>query len=316
MVASIMVVCAVFVAVLQLHAAENDKMPAVVKPSAEAKKVATGFKFTEGPAADEQGRVWFTDIPNNRIHRFDPETGKTEVMFENTQSCNGLMFKGDKLLACSHGRRQLISYDKDGAIEVLAETFMEDGEDKKFNSPNDLDIDAKGGIYFTDPRYGNRENMEMKIEGVYYFSPDRKLTRIIDDLVRPNGILVSGDGKHLYVADHGAGKVYAFDIQPDATVANKRLLIALNDEGKPDGDGMTLDARGNLYITSPGTSSIVVAAPDGKLITKIVCPQPPANCAFGGADRNILYITARDSFYRITLNIPGADRFSPPPRRR
>jgi gluconolactonase len=285
----------------------------IVPEGATVEKIADGFKFTEGPAWDGERYVYFSDIPNADVIRFDTQTAKADVFVPESGQSNGLMFnKAGQLLMCQHAARQIGRLESGGTITTIVDNY----EGKKLNSPNDLDLDAKGGIYFTDPRYGNRENMEMKIEGVYYFSPDRKLTRIIDDLVRPNGILVSGDGKHLYVADHGAGKVYAFDIQPDATVANKRLLIALNDEGKPDGDGMTLDARGNLYITSPGTSSIVVAAPDGKLITKIVCPQPPANCAFGGADRNILYITARDSFYRITLNIPGADRFSPPPRRR
>lgn len=274
----------------------------IVPEGATVQQIASGFKFTEGPAWDGQRYVYFSDIPKAHVIRYDTQTGIAIVFVPDSGASNGLMFdKAGALLMCQHAARQVGRLEADGSITPLANTY----EGKKLNSPNDLDLDAKGGIYFTDPRYGNRDNMEQTIEGVYYLASDKKLTRIIDDLVRPNGILVSNDGKHLYVADHGAGKVYAYDIQSDATLKNKRLLIALNPDAKPDGDGMTLDARGNLYIASPATSSIMVVSPAGELLTKIHCPQPPANCAFGGADRKTLYITARDSFYRIALNIPG-----------
>lgn len=287
---------------LTLMIAAAASAESVVPEGVTVQQIGAGFKFTEGPAWDGQRYVYFSDIPNAHVIRYDTQTGIGIVFVPDSGSSNGLMFNRDgQLLMCQHAARQVGRLEADGTITTLVDTY--DG--KKLNSPNDLDLDAKGGIYFTDPRYGNRDNMEQKIEGVYYLAPNKKLTRVIDDLVRPNGILVSNDGKHLYVADHGAGKVYAYDIQSDAMLKNKRLLIALNDAGKPDGDGMTLDARGNLYITSPGTSSVMVVSPAGQLITKIHCPQPPANCAFGGADRKTLYITARDSFYRITLNIPG-----------
>ncbi|QNN22931.1 SMP-30/gluconolactonase/LRE family protein [Planctomycetales bacterium ZRK34] len=274
----------------------------IVPDGSSVEILGAGFKFTEGPAWDGERYVYFSDIPNAHVIRYDTQTGVSIVFVPESGSSNGLMFnKAGQLILCQHAARQVGRLEKDGSITTLVDSY--DG--KKLNSPNDLDFDAKGGIYFTDPRYGNRDNMEQSIEAVYYLSPDKKLMRVVDDLVRPNGILVSNDRKHLYVADHGAGKVYAFDIQSDATLKNKRLLIALNDKDEPDGDGMTLDSKGNLYITSPRTSCIMVVAPDGKLITKIHCPKPPANCAFGGADRKTLYITARDSFYRITLNIPG-----------
>lgn len=292
-----------FVSIMQLNAAEdgeNGKMPAVVKPGADVEKVATGFKFTEGPAADSQGRIWFTDIPNNRIHRFDPATGKTEVMHEQTEACNGLMFKGDKLLACSHGKRKLVSFNGEGNIEVLAETFEEDGQTKIFNSPNDLDIDPKGGVYFTDPRYGNRDNMEMT-ECVYYRTWDGKVIRVIDDLVRPNGLIMNQDGTILYVSDNGASLVYAYDIKTDGTLMNKRLFA--RNKGL---DGMTLDKRGNVYVTDP--KGISVYDKEGKHLGVIAFPEKPANVSFGGKDNTTLYVTARTSLYRIEMAVKGRGR--------
>jgi len=265
-------------------------------------KVAEGFKFTEGPAWDGERYVYFTDIPSAHIVRFDIETGQAKTFLENSGNANGLMFNSDgRLLMCQHSARQVGRLNPDGSITTLAGSY----QGKKLNSPNDLDIDQDGGIYFTDPRYGNRDSMEMDVEGVYYIKPGGDLIRVIDDLVRPNGILLSLDGKTLYVIDNGAGKVYAYDVQPGGTVKNQRLLVALNDQNKGDGDGAAMDQQGNLYITSPRTSSVWVVSPDGKILEKIPSLLPPANCTFGGPDNKTLFITARTALLTIQLKIPG-----------
>ena len=170
----------------------------VVAPDARIQKLASGFDFTEGPVADAHGNVFFTDIPNSRIHKWSPD-GSVSTFFDQTGEANGLYFdtKGN-LLACQGGARKLVSIDTSGKVTTLADKY--DG--KKLNSPNDLWLDPKGGIYFTDPRYGPRHNLEQDGEHVYYLSPDRKkVIRVADDMVRPNGIIGTPDGKKLYIAD-------------------------------------------------------------------------------------------------------------------
>jgi len=199
------------------------KQASVVAPSAEVKKLATGFRFVEGPVADATGNVYFSDIPNQRIHEWSLD-GKVSVHRENSGGANGLFFdlRGN-LIACEGGARQLTSDDMKGNITVLANSY----DAKKLNSPNDLWIDPMGGIYFTDPRYGSMEGLEQDGMHVYYLPPDRKkLIRVCDDLKRPNGLIGTPDGKILYIADHGDGKTYLYNIQPNGTLAGKKLFVA------------------------------------------------------------------------------------------
>ncbi|MHC4594964.1 MAG: SMP-30/gluconolactonase/LRE family protein [Planctomycetota bacterium] len=206
----------------------------VVAPGAKVEKLVGGFKFTEGPAADAKGNIFFSDIPNNRIHKWSPD-GTLSVFRENSGGSNGLYFdKKGNLLACEGRGRRLVSIDPRGKVTILAERF----QNKRFNSLNDLWIDPKGGVYFTDPRYGRRDGMEQDGEHVYYLSPDRKdIIRVIDDMVRPNGIIGTPDGKLLYATDRGGKKTFVYTINKDATLSNKKLFA-------PEGsDGMT-DDRG------------------------------------------------------------------------
>jgi gluconolactonase len=175
----------------------------LVAPGAEVKKLAGDFRFTEGPAGDAVGDVYFSDIPNNRILKWSLD-GKLSTFLENSGGANGLYFDKDgNLLACQGGDRRLVSISPKGEVTVLADQY----EGKKFNSLNDLWIDPKGGVYFTDPRYGNREGMEQDGEHVYYLTPDhKKVIRVISDMVRPNGLIGTPNGRRLYVADAGAGK--------------------------------------------------------------------------------------------------------------
>ncbi|MFA5239283.1 MAG: SMP-30/gluconolactonase/LRE family protein [Phycisphaerae bacterium] len=261
----------------------------VVAEGAKVEKLAGGFKFTEGPMADKEGNVYFTDIRNNRIHKWSLD-GKLSTFMEDSGGANGLYFDKDgNLLACEEVRRQLVSIASDGKETVLADKY--DG--KKLNSPNDLWIDSKGGIYFTDPRYGDRASMEQKRECVYYLTPDRtNVIRVINDMARPNGIIGTPDGKTLYVADHGASKTFVYTINADGTLSDKKLFAA---EGS---DGLTIDNEGNIYLTN---SVVAVFNKAGEKIESITVPEQPSNVSFGGKDKQTLFITARTSLYSIQM---------------
>ena len=251
-------------------------------------KLADGFKFTEGPAADKDGTVYFTDIPSSRIHKWSID-GKLSTFMENSDKANGLFFDKDgNLIACAGGIGKLVSIGPQGNITVLADKY----EGKPFNSPNDLWIDSKGGIYFTDPRYGPRENLPQDGEHVYYLSADQKqIIRVIDDMVRPNGVIGTSDGKKLYVADHGANQTYVYKINPNGTLSEKKLFA-------PQGsDGMTLDDGGNLYLTA---EAVNVYDSTGKLIRTIKLPERPSNVCFG-RNKKTLFITAQKSLYSIDM---------------
>lgn len=268
----------------------------MVAEGAKVEKLAGGFAFTEGPAADAQGNVFFSDIPNNRIHKWSLD-GKLSTFRENSSGANGLYFdKSGNLLACEGGGRRLVSIDPKGNVTVLADKY--DG--KRFNSPNDLWIDPKGGVYFTDPRYGNRDGMEQDGEYVYYLSPDRKkLIRVISDMVRPNGVIGTPDGKTLYVADNGDGKIFVYQTNDDGTLAGKKLFA-------PEGsDGMTIDGEGNVYLA---TRVVAVYNKEGQKIESIQVPEQPANVTFGGGDNQTLFITARTSLYAVRMRVKGVER--------
>lgn len=267
---------------------------AVIAAGAQARKLAGDFKFTEGPAADAQGNVYFTDIPTNRILKWSVADGALSTFLENSGGANGLYFDKDgNLLACQGGERRLVSLSPKGEVTVLADKY----EGKRFNSPNDLWIDPNGGVYFTDPRYGSRDGMEMDGEHVYYLTPDRKkVIRVINDMVRPNGVIGTANGRRLYVADHGAGQTYSYRINRDGTLSAKQLFA------RQGSDGVSLDARSNVYLTG---ELISVYNRRGEKLAEIPVPEPPANLTFGGPDNKTLFITARTSFYSIPMEVRG-----------
>jgi len=271
----------------------NGAQPSVVADGAKVEKLAGGFKFTEGPAADAKGNIFFTDIPNNRIHKWSLD-GKLSTFRENSGGANGLYFdKKGNMLVCEGGGRRLVSINPKGEVTELAAKY----QNKKFNSLNDLWIDPKGGVYFTDPRYGRRDNLDQDGEHVYYLSPDRKsIVRVIDDMVRPNGIIGTRKGKRLYVTDHGGKKTFVYTINKDGMLSNKKLFA-------PEGsDGMTIDNEGNIYLT---TNVVAVYNKKGKKIETIKIPEGPANVTFGGKDKKMLFITARTSLYSVRMRVKG-----------
>jgi len=266
----------------------------VVAAGAEVEKLAGGFEFTEGPAVDAKGNVFFSDIPNNRIHKWSVD-GKLSTFREDSGGANGLFFDKDgNLLACEGGNRRLVSISPKGKVKVLVDKY----KNKRLNKTNDLWIDPRGGVYFTDPAYGRRkEPLEQDGEHVYYLSADRKrVIRVIDDMVRPNGLIGTADGKVLYVADPGAKKTYEYSVNADGTLSNKKLFA-------PEGsDGMTLDNEGNVYLT---TSAVSIYDSKGNKIETIDIPERPANVCFGGKDKRTLFITARTSLYSVRMRVKG-----------
>ncbi len=262
-------------------------------------QLASDFKFTEGPAVDADGNVYFSDIPNSKIWIWTT-ADSLKLFRENSNGSNGLYFdKNQNLLACEGGASQISLTTPRGDYKVIASEF--DGQ--PFNTTNDLWPDDKGGVYFTDPQYGgDMDNLEQGGMHVFYLHPDhQKITKVCDDLTRPNGILGTPDGKTLYVTDRGAGKTYHYDIQDDGTLKNKTLFV---DYGS---DGMTLDQKGNVYFTTKDKSQIDIFSKEGKLLKTIETPEVPTNVCFGGKNRNQLFITAQTSLYRVGLNMNGID---------
>jgi len=284
---------ALLCALAYLAACDGTAAEELPAPGAKVEKLADGFTFTEGPASDAKGNVYFSDVPNSRIHKWSLD-GKLTTARENTGRTNGLYFdRRGNLLACEGGNRRLTSISPDGKVTVLADAY----QGKKLNSPNDLWIDPRGGVYFTDPRYGPQDGLEQDGFYVYYLPPGGKeLVRVLDDLVKPNGVVGTADGKLLYVADAGDGKTYVYRIQADGSLSGRKLTAPLGS------DGMTLDERGNLYLTR---GAVHVYSPEGQKIATIEVPEGPANVCFGGADRRTLFITARKSLYSVRMTVRG-----------
>jgi gluconolactonase len=285
----------------QNAAAQTPTAPSVLAaPGATLQKLAGDFTFTEGPTSDRNGNVFFTDQPNNRIMKWSVE-GALTTFLQPAGRANGMYFDASgNLLACADEKTELWLIKPDGTHVVLAREYG----GKPLNGPNDVWVRPDGALYFTDPFYA-REWWSYKTrpqdgEHVYFLAGDRKTpTRVTDDLLQPNGIIGTPDGKTLYVADIRANKTYAFDIQPDGRLTNKRLHC---EQGS---DGMTLDAEGNVYLTGRGVS---VFAKDGKKIEQFDVPENwTANVAFGGRDHQTLFITASKGLYAIRLRVKGAN---------
>lgn len=259
-------------------------------------KAHTGFQFTEGPAVDAVGNVYFTDVPRNQIHRID--TSDQRVIFlENSNGCNGLMFdsKG-RLLACQGGAGRIIAIDPASKkITPVAESY----EGNRFNRPNDIVVDRHGGVYFTDPNFGRGQSAQDK-EGVYYISPTGQVTRLLEGN-RPNGILFSPDEKTLYVLHSSEKTLHAYPVEQPGKLGPGKHWNAV----KQAGDGLTVDVRGNVYVTQPREKIIQVLSPEGKELGQIKIPESPSNVCFGGKDFRTLYVTARSSVYTVKLEVEG-----------
>jgi gluconolactonase len=262
-------------------------------------KLAGEFIFTEGPASDAQGNVFFTDQPNDRILKWGID-GKLSTFMKPCGRANGLSFDREgNLWACADEKNELWRISPSAKATVVVTNH----QGKLLNGPNDVWIRPAGGLYFTDPYYKRpywKRGPKEQDECVYFLSPDEKnLVRVIEDLKQPNGIIGTPDGKILYVADIGAGKTYRYQIQPDGSLQDKKLFCELGS------DGMTIDSEGNVYLTGKG---VTVFDSSGKQIEHIDVPESwTANVCFGGKDRHTLFITASKGLYSMGMKVKGVD---------
>jgi gluconolactonase len=272
----------------------------LVAKDAKVTKVGGGYAFTEGPSVAPDGRVFFTDQPNDKIDVWSEKDNRITTFLQPCERSNGTYFnqKGE-LVACADLHNRLVIFDMKGKMKTIAENY----NGQPLNAPNDLWIAPNGGIYFSDPFYardywepGRKEVQDKR--GVYYLNPEGKVSRVIDDYKQPNGLIGTPDGKTLYVSDINDRKIWKYDIQPDGTLTNKTFFA-------PEGsDGMTIDQQGNVYLTNKVVS---VFNSKGENIAKIEVPEQPSNVCFGGKKRNILFITARTSVYTLKMKTKGVN---------
>lgn len=277
-----------------------DDIPGI-GPVAESQRLHTNFAFTEGPAADAQGNLYFTDIPNGRIHKRDTK-GTLTVFAEPSGHCNGLMVVANHLYACAMDG-QLKQYDPTTAeFKVLAEEF----QGTRFNAPNDLVMDKTGGIYFTDPRYRAPDPWPQETEAVYYRAANGKVTRLIDDRTAPNGIILSPDEKTLYIVPSMEEEVWAYPVKAAGKIGKGKIFAKMTQkEGMSltGGDGLTVDTNGNIYVTT--ALGLQIFGPDGNQLGIISIPEHPSNVTFGGPGNHTLFVTARKSLYAVETKATG-----------
>lgn len=289
--------CLALPAPSMIHAQDMSASKLIAK-GAKLQLLAADYSFTEGPAVDAYGNVYFTDQPNDRIMKWSTD-GSISTYMENTGRANGLYFDHQgNLLACADEKNELRRISPDKEVTVL----VTDYEGKKLNGPNDLWVDPKGGVYFTDPfykrNYWTRTEKEIEEERVYYLSPDGKtLKRVANGLVQPNGIIGTPDGKTLYVADIKDRKTYSYQIQPDGSLSSKTLFCEMGS------DGMTVDKKGNVYLTGRG---VTVFNRNGEKIAEIPTDEGwTSNVCFGGKKMKTLFITATKSLYSLEMKMKG-----------
>ena len=271
----------------------------VLAPGAQVEKLAGGFSFTEGPASDAEGNVYFTDQPNDRIMKWSVD-GQLSTFMEPCGRANGLCFDTEGFLwACADAKNELWRIDSEKNVAVLVTAY----QGKLLNGPNDVWVRPNGGAYFTDPFYkrpywDGRGETEQDCEGVYYLAPDAKtLTRVAGGLEQPNGIIGTPDGKTLYVTDIRAKKTYKYTIQEDGALTEKTLFCEMGS------DGMTIDSAGNVYLTGKG---VFVFDKTGKQVEHIAVDEPwTANVCFGGKDMQTLFITASKGLYAVRTRVKG-----------
>lgn len=278
----------------------------ILEPGSKLIKAVDGCEFTEGPVVDANGNVLFSDGPNDRIMQLAPD-GKLTEFRKPCGRVNGMTMDGQgRLVVCQSsgegGKRRVARFELDGRETVLAEKF--DG--KRFIAPNDVCLDADGRIFFTDPYYGPPAEKSQPTSGVYRIDPDGRVTRVLDDLLKPNGIVITPDNRLVYISDRGTQTLHRYELQSDGSLKPAGIVYDFSpDRGV---DGMRLDVEGNIYAAAgqDKTTGLFVVSPEGKLLLHHPLPEFSANVVFGGADRRDLYITATTGVYRLRTRIAGA----------
>ncbi|MEN6498629.1 MAG: SMP-30/gluconolactonase/LRE family protein [Thermoguttaceae bacterium] len=268
----------------------------LIAPGVEPIVLGTGFGFTEGPAADREGNVYFSDGKNNSIYIYRLEDG-IHLFVDDSTDANGMMFnhKGE-LVVCEGAAYRIVAFDLQTKQKRI---LVHEIDGVHFNEPNDLAIDAEDGFYFSDPNYSHRGQAAVMKEDAYYASPDGRVTRVSTVCQKPNGVLLSPDEKTLYLADSRGQVIYRYDVLGPGRLANERLWVSLG----ANPDGMTLDEHGNLYVCC-GAAGVKVASPQGNVLGVIAVPYA-SNCVFGGRQFTTLYVTSRDRFLAISTKVEG-----------
>lgn len=273
-----------------------------IGPTGEVKKLHSGLQFLEGPAADRSGNLFFSDVAGNKLYQVDPQ-GKLSVLLDPSNHTNGLMVNAaGNIVACEMDGRLVEVNAKSKEVKSLADGY----EGKRFNAPNDLVIDKSGGIYFTDPHFRAPMPLPQGVRAFYYRATDGKVTRLGEVETAPNGIILSPDEKTLYVIPSMQAEMLAYPVEAPGKIGEKRTFCSLKQAaGKTTGggDGLAIDTKGNLYITS--ALGVQVFDAGGKLLGIIEFPEQPANCDFGGKDDQTLYVTARTSLYAVQMEAKG-----------
>jgi gluconolactonase len=276
---------------------QKDELSSIVHPGAKLEKLADGFQFTEGPSADSKGNIYFTDQPNDRIMAW--KSGELSTFMQPSGRSNGLAFdRDDNLWSCADEKNEIWKITPDKQIEKFPSRY----NNKVLNGPNDLWIAPDGRIFFTDPFYKrswwDHSDRPQDIQAVYILDPSKNtVIRVAEDLVQPNGIVGTPDGKKLFVADIGANKTWSYSVSKDGTLSEKTLFCEMGS------DGMTIDSKGNIYLTGKG---VTIFDKNGKKIGNIAVPESwTANVCFGDKDMKSLFITASKGFYRIRLKVKG-----------
>lgn len=280
---------------------QDTALEQIISPSEKIQLLSSQFSFAEGPASDAEGDIYFTDQPNNQIWKYDTG-GKISLFMDSTGRANGLYFdhKGH-IISCSDEHDELWRINtSDKSVQILLSYF----QGKKLNGPNDLWVDKKGGVYFTDPyyqrSYWTRKHPDIEKQCVYYLSAGRRQPVIVDSSIhKPNGIVGSKDGKTLYVADIQDDRIYRYHIRKNGTLAGRVLFIAQG------ADGITLDNHGNIYLCGKG---VTIYNKAGKKIGHIdIAAQWTSNICFGGKGKHTLFITAGNSVYLLHSKVQGIE---------
>jgi gluconolactonase len=293
-----------------VRAADDPTPPiASIGPTGPLVEIQGEFKFTEGPAADRQGVVYFTDVPNAKVYKIE-QGNKASVFRAESNHTNGQMFNAaGELLGCEAKTGRIVAVATDGnTVRVLADGH----KGKRFDRPNDLCVDRTGGVYFTDPHFGVPVSAEEF--QVYYVAPDGKVTGLLRDLKYPNGVILSPDEQTLYIVPTGTADIMAYPVESPGKLGSGRVLCRLEQtstQKNGGGDGLTVDTKGNLYITS--VAGVQVFDPKGKLLGVLKMPINPAdskpmnpsNCTFGGPDFKTLYITSRTKVFVLPMEAEG-----------
>ena len=295
----------------------KNSMSKIASKGSKIEKIAEGFKFIEGPVWHKEGYLLFSDIPANKILKYDPGKGISTYL-ENSgyvgsdieaevHGSNGLTFDhSGNLIICQHGARQVVVHDRAGNFSPIARQYG----GKRLNSPNDAVVMSDGSIFFTDPPWGLPKNLddpakELDFQGVFRLK-NGNLELIDDELNLPNGIVLSPDERKLYVAETNQNKklYYKYDLDEYGEVIEKSIFFdasGLKEKGGPD--GIKVDKKGNCYFTGPG--GVLVISPKGEHLGTIKPPEQPANIGWGGKDGKTLYMTCRTGLYAIDLKIEG-----------